>query len=238
MLFVVILKCKKYVESEPNACFRRRRTKMSEVKSEAVRSSYFTNTAAVVSLMDKANSNLETMKIHDKDYVPVVERVKAFRRVYPTGSVMVDILEHDPQAGYVLMKATVGYTEVDGTFVELAHGHAIEKRDKSQINRDNYIENCETSCVGRAMANAGFGLKGDIASANEMLNVEKAKRDSYATKEQKEYITRVLSSGLLEKFLAKQEIKSIDELSYAVAESEIERLSKKIADKAKASEAA
>ena len=229
MFFVVILKCKKYVEPKPNACFRRRRTKMSEVKSEAVRSSYFTNTAAVVSLMEKANSNLETMKIHDKDYVPVVERVKAFRRVYPTGSVMVDILEHDPQAGYVLMKATVGYTEVDGTFVELAHGHAIEKRDKSQINKDNYIENCETSCVGRAMANAGFGLKGDIASANEMLNVEKATPGR---------ITRVLSPGLLEKFLAKQEIKSIDELSYAVAESEIERLSKKIADKAKANEAA
>ena len=52
----------------------------------------------------------------------------------------------------------------------LATGTAYEKESSSFINKTSYIENCETSAVGRALGMAGFGIDTSIASANEVLN--------------------------------------------------------------------
>ena len=49
---------------------------------------------------------------------------------------------------------------------------AYEKEDSSFINKTSYIENCETSAVGRALGFVGIGVDNDIASAQEVLNAE------------------------------------------------------------------
>ncbi len=54
----------------------------------------------------------------------------------------------------------------------VATGHAYEKEDSSFINKTSYIENCETSAVGRALGFVGIGVDNDIASAQEVLNAE------------------------------------------------------------------
>ena len=50
----------------------------------------------------------------------------------------------------------------------VATGHAHEERSSSNINKTSYVENCETSAVGRALAMLGIGIDTSIASANEV----------------------------------------------------------------------
>ena len=49
-----------------------------------------------------------------------------------------------------------------------ATGHASEDRTSSMINKTSYVENCETSAWGRALACIGIGIETSIASSNEV----------------------------------------------------------------------
>jgi hypothetical protein len=57
---------------------------------------------------------------------------------------------------------------VDGVLVATAH--AYEKEGSSFINKTSYIENCETSAVGRALGIYGIGIDTSLASADEVAN--------------------------------------------------------------------
>ena len=63
-----------------------------------------------------------------------------------------------------LCKCTI--VDADGDVI--AQGHAHEVRGSSNINKTSYVENCETSAVGRALAMLGIGIDTSIASANEV----------------------------------------------------------------------
>ena len=115
----------------------------------------------------KANAAIRTTNIKGKEYAEVNQRVKAFRTLYPEGFITTEILCRE--GGLCIIKATVGYY-ADGKSVILATGTAYEKEGSSQINRTSYIENCETSAVGRALGMAGFGIDTSIASADDMNN--------------------------------------------------------------------
>ena len=115
----------------------------------------------------KANAAIGTTNIKGKEYAEVNQRVKAFRTLYPEGFITTEILCRE--GGLCIIKATVGHY-ADGKSVILATGTAYEKEGSSQINRTSYIENCETSAVGRALGMAGFGIDTSIASADEMNN--------------------------------------------------------------------
>lgn len=120
--------------------------------------------------IEKANKALKTTDVKGKGYVEVNQRVKAFRMVYPMGFIQTEIMEHD--AGKVMMKAIVGYY-INGTEkVILGTGMAFELQNASFINKTSYIENCETSAVGRALGMAGFGIDASIASAEEVQNAQ------------------------------------------------------------------
>lgn len=130
----------------------------------------------------KANEGLKTTDVKGKDYVEVNQRVKAFRMVYPNGSITTDIVSLDN--GIVTIKATVANEE--GAII--ATGYAQEKETSSYINKTSYIENCETSAVGRALGFCGFGIDASIASAEEVTNAihnqEMAKAPTPAPKAQ------------------------------------------------------
>jgi len=111
-------------------------------------------------------SKLKTINIKGKEYVEVNERIRAFRELYPTGSIMTEIVSH--QDGVVVMKAVI---VIDGQI--RATGHAYEKEGSTFINKTSYIENCETSCWGRALACLGLGVDTSIASVEEIANAIK-----------------------------------------------------------------
>ena len=96
------------------------------------------------------------------------ERTKAFRMVYPTGFVKTEIITNED--GICIFKAACGYYDGNGNAVILGEGTAREKADTSYINKFSYIENCETSAVGRALGYAGFGIDNEICSQDEINN--------------------------------------------------------------------
>ena len=112
----------------------------------------------------KANEQIKTTDIKGKEYAEVNQRIKAFRMCFPNGSISTEILFLAD--GIVTMKATV--CNEDGQV--LGTGTAQEKETSSYINKTSYIENCETSAVGRALGMCGFGIDTSVASAEEVQN--------------------------------------------------------------------
>ena len=113
--------------------------------------------------IEKVNKEIKTTDIKGKDYAEVPQRVTAFRKLYPQGTITTEILSIED--GICVMKATVSN---NGEI--LGEGTAYEKENGSFINKTSYIENCETSAVGRALGFAGFGVDVSIASAEEVIN--------------------------------------------------------------------
>ena len=111
--------------------------------------------------LQRVNKRLGTMDIKGKAYVLVNERVKAFRELYPEGSIQTELVSD--ANGVCTIKASV----MIGDLV-LATGYAQEKESSSYINKTSYIENCETSAVGRALGFLGIGIDTSIASAEEV----------------------------------------------------------------------
>lgn len=117
--------------------------------------------------LQKVNEHLLSIPVKGKDYVQVNERVKAFRELYPEGSIRTELLSNE--GGICVIKATVGYEDEKGFHI-LATGIAYEKEGSSFINSTSYIENCETSAIGRALGFIGLGIDVSIASAEEVQN--------------------------------------------------------------------
>lgn len=112
----------------------------------------------------QANEQIKTTDIKGKEYAEVNQRIKAFRMCFPNGSISTEILFLAD--GIVTMRATVCNEE--GRI--LGTGTAQEKETSSYINKTSYIENCETSAVGRALGMCGFGIDTSVASAEEVQN--------------------------------------------------------------------
>jgi len=111
-----------------------------------------------------ANSTIMTTPIKGKDYAQVNERIKAFRMVHPLGLITTEIISLEN--GVVTMQAKA-LTE---TGKLLGTGYAQEKESSSFINKTSFIENCETSAIGRALGMCGFGIDTSICSAEELQN--------------------------------------------------------------------
>ena len=114
--------------------------------------------------LEEVNKELATVDIKGKAYVQVNTRVVAFRKLFPMGCITTDIVSLEN--GVVVMKATV--MDEKGTI--LGTGYAYEKETSSFINKTSYIENCETSAVGRALAMIGIGTDASMCSAEELVN--------------------------------------------------------------------
>lgn len=117
--------------------------------------------------IQKANEGLKTTDIKGKSYVEVNQRIKAFRQLYPEGFIKTQLLSNEN--GVCVFRADVGFVE-DHYEMVLATGTAYEKESSSYINKTSYIENCETSAVGRALGMLGLGIDTSVASAEEVRN--------------------------------------------------------------------
>lgn len=109
---------------------------------------------------------LKTVDIKGKAYVPVTERIKAFWEAYPDGKITTIMLSNND--GVCMFEAEI-YKDRKSITPD-ATGHAREVETSSYINKTSYIENCETSAVGRALGILGIGIDADIASAEEVGN--------------------------------------------------------------------
>jgi len=106
------------------------------------------------------------VNIHGKQYKTVAERINDFRSVdnaYNDHGIVTELVSD--KDGVVIMKASV--VTHDGRV--MGTGYAEEVRGSTNINKTSALENSETSAIGRALANVGFGGT-EYASANEVTD--------------------------------------------------------------------
>ena len=116
---------------------------------------------------------MKTIDIKGKEYIQVNERIMYFWREFigdKQGQIVTTLLSMED--GVCVFRADI---IIDGTIV--ATGHAYEKEGSTFINKTSYVENCETSAVGRALGLLGIGIDTSIASAEEVQNAIKQQND-------------------------------------------------------------
>ncbi len=111
-------------------------------------------------------TKLKTVNISGKQYVEVSERLKHFRSNYPGYSLLSEVVDINDTT--ITIKATI----LDDKQNPMASGIAQEVKGSSFINKTSYVENCETSAWGRALANFGIGIDAAVASYNEVANAK------------------------------------------------------------------
>ena len=180
----------------------------------------------------KANEPLKSITLKKKngqkmgEYVEVNQRIKAFRQVYPMGTITTKIINLENNG--VLMQATV----LDDDGKTLATGYASEEKEASFINLNSYIENCETSAVGRALGFCGFGIDSSVASAEEVENAmlnqgNQGSNERKASPKQIALLEKIYQGEKLEKLLKYNNLEKIEDISMTKASDLISKNMKK-----------
>jgi hypothetical protein len=125
-----------------------------------------------------SNYKFKTTNIRGKQYVEVNERIKFFRQEeqYKNWSLITEFTVLDE--GQCVCRASI--VDADNRIISVGHAHEVQ--GSSNINKTSYVENCETSAIGRALAMLGIGIDTSIASANEVSDAI-AKQDTAAPAE-------------------------------------------------------
>jgi hypothetical protein len=116
------------------------------------------------------------MGFNIEDYEPVEKRLgfkqdaKSFWEDNPDGRIETELLEASKDRFIVM--ARIYRTEADAKC--WTTGIAEETVSQRGVNQTSALENCETSAIGRALANAGYATKGKRPSMQEMQKVVKA----------------------------------------------------------------
>ena len=107
------------------------------------------------------------MAFNLEDYETVESRLEKWWKDYPDGRITTKI-EQATDTRYIV-SAQLFKTEADAQ--AYSTGLASESVTDRGVNSTSALENCETSAIGRALANAGYAAKGKRASREEMTKV-------------------------------------------------------------------
>jgi hypothetical protein len=101
------------------------------------------------------------------DYETVEERLVKFWKDHPQGRIETKLIVNTPSQ-YIVWSAI--YRD-SADIQPWATGLAEETVQGRGVNATSALENCETSSLGRSLANAGYATKGKRASREEMSKV-------------------------------------------------------------------
>lgn len=115
------------------------------------------------------------MNNYDKNYDTAADRLKVFYEKYPDHRILTRLLNHIATSeGKYQVDFLAEIVNPNGETV--ATGHASEREGASDINIHSYLENCETSAIGRALKTFGIGDAGNFASKEEVDNANDKKK--------------------------------------------------------------
>ena len=100
-------------------------------------------------------------------YETVAQRLVRWWVEYPEGRIITSIHHYDGST--IIMRAEC-YNNDDRL---IATGYAEEVFGNSPVNKTSFLENCETSAIGRAISNSRIGHTGERASVTEMDKVNR-----------------------------------------------------------------
>jgi hypothetical protein len=111
-------------------------------------------------------------RFNPDDYVDVQERITRFWTEYPEGRITTDLMSLPDEFERVVFKAEI-YKDTLRALPD-ATGWAAEVAGGQGANQTSWHENCETSAIGRALANMGYATKGkDRPSRQEMAKASR-----------------------------------------------------------------
>jgi len=111
--------------------------------------------------------NSQPFKMGGKIYVEVCKRIQGFWQLYPNGRILTRWFELTENHAICIAEVYDGETL-------LATGTAREDKGAGMVNKTSYVENAETSAVGRALGNLGIGSVDSVASYDEVVTAERA----------------------------------------------------------------
>jgi hypothetical protein len=106
-----------------------------------------------------------------ENYETVEVRLEKFIKDFPDFRVETELVSF--QNDRYIVKAWLYRTFADST--PFSSGLAEETISSRGVNATSALENCETSAIGRALANAGYASKGKRPSKEEMVKVARTK---------------------------------------------------------------
>jgi len=108
------------------------------------------------------------------DYEPVAARHARWLADHPNGRTITHMISA-PGADICVIRAELWLEDIC-----IATGYAEEVRGSGNVNRTSHVENCETSAVGRALANAGYAGS-DVNKRPSREEMSKVQRMSQGT---------------------------------------------------------
>lgn len=107
------------------------------------------------------------MSFNPADYAEVAERLPLFWKDCARGRITTEIVVDDGTR--IVVKAEL-YADIADA-VPTTTGYAEEIRGSSMVNKTSALENCETSAIGRALANYQYQGAKKRASLEEIVKV-------------------------------------------------------------------
>ena len=119
-----------------------------------------------------ANPQIKSQKIHGKSYAMVHDRVNYFRgeAMYKDLGIETEVVHFTEE--HCVVRAFV--RDKDGFILASGIAHEWKLDPKSAVNKTSFVENAETSAIGRAMACLGIGIEDAYASAFEVESAKAA----------------------------------------------------------------
>lgn len=108
-------------------------------------------------------------------YATVQERIAQFYQDFPDGSIRTFLVKSDGPE--VVFEARCYRTPEEAAMGIYTSGWAREVEGKTPVNKTSHLENCESSAVGRALANLGYATDARRPSRSEMIKVARVKEE-------------------------------------------------------------
>lgn len=153
-----------------------------------------------------ANKCIRTRQIKGNEYAEVNQRILAFWELFPDGYIETTCTEDTGKRCDFTAAVYRNRSDREAGY-PVSTGHAYEVRE-GMVNSTSYVENCETSAIGRALGVLGIGAVDSVASAEEVENAiarqERPKaKSSHDWDEIRELIEKAKQHGLTDEELAK-----------------------------------
>ena len=114
-----------------------------------------------------------------ESYVEVKDRIKAFWAKHPKGRIITGIIQLDGAEVTQRMVTVMAELYADSEDTRpIATGLAKEREGTVGANKTAFLENCETSAIGRALANLGF--LADLRPSREEMEAVKRREEEQA----------------------------------------------------------
>lgn len=138
--------------------------------------------------IEKQSVPLKTIDIKGKAYVQVNERIRVFRtdeqfKDYRLITSIINLTDD-----FVVFKAEV--FNITNLVVATGHSREVRTDSASFVNKTSYVENAETSAIGRALGSLGIGIETAFATYDEVLIAE-ATRKELEEKEKKDQAKKI-----------------------------------------------